>query len=414
MPMSLSPPNRLFFLHILKTGGTSFYRFLENGYGRQESIRDDQMCQLKGRKTDPQAFAAKLSSYRLITKLHLDFSYVERLRTIDPQMQVVTLLRQPVSRCYSMIEHWRRVPEVHIAELDDVRRELVLDARVMPVEAFVEKHAQRLSDHQTKILAGEGDAIANPPREPLLGKALVNLATIDFVGLTERLSDTAACVAWGAGLFNSMNSQKLNETSKTARLTTDEKARIQTALAELNSCDAALYAEGELQFLRMLHRWKRAVLKKQATPPAAPLAIGQRVVLSMDDPLIGDGWHEREGPPVKSCRWGGPERLSSLFFDFTAHGTLDVTITIVSTICPDVFEGLSLMINGMPVAHSVSSKGQRLVVHGRTRCEGPAAAEPLHLEFRFPSTRSAYEVAGVEDHRKKTIAVEAVELRRIG
>jgi hypothetical protein len=412
--MSPSPPNRLFFLHILKTGGTSFYRFLENGYGRQESIRDDQMGQLKGQKNDPQAFAAKLSGYRLITKLHLDFSYVERLRTIDPQMQVVTLLRQPVSRCFSMIEHWRRVPEVHIAELDDVRRDLVLDARVMPVEAFVEKHAQRLSDHQTKVLAGEGDATANPPREPLLSKALVNLATIDFVGLTERLSDTAACVAWGAGLFNSMNSQKLNETSNTARLTTDEKARIQTALAELNSCDAALYAEGELQFLRMLHRWKRAVLQKQSTPPAAPLAVGQRVVLSMDDPLIGDGWHEREGPPVTSCRWGGPERLSSLFFNFAAQGTLEVTITIVSTICPEVFEGFQLVIHGRPAPHTVTSSGQRLVARARASCDGSAESEPLHLEFRFPSSRSAFNVAGVDDHRKKTIAVEAVELHRVG
>jgi hypothetical protein len=285
---------------------------------------------------------------------------------------------------------------VHIAELDDLRRDLVLDARVMPVEAFVEKHAQRLSDHQTKVLAGEGDATANPPREPLLSKALVNLATIDFVGLTERLSDTAACVAWGAGLFNSMNS------------------RIQTALAELNSCDAALYAEGELQFLRMLHRWKRAVLQKQSTPPAAPLAVGQRVVLSMDDPLIGDGWHEREGPPVTSCRWGGPERLSSLFFNFAAQGTLEVTITIVSTICPEVFEGFQLVIHGRPAPHTVTSSGQRLVARARASCDGSAESEPLHLEFRFPSSRSAFDVAGVDDHRKKTIAVEAVELHRVG
>jgi len=408
------PPARLFFLHILKTGGTSFYRFLENGYGRDESIRDDQMGQLKGLKEDPSAFVAKLSSYRLITKLHLDFSYVERLRTIDPQLQVVTLLRQPVSRCYSMIEHWRRVPDVHIAELDAIRRELVLDARTMPVVAFVEKHAQRLSDHQTKILAGEGNAVADPPRGPLLEQALANLAAIDFVGLTERLSDTAACVASGVGLFHSMNGQKLNETRDAARLSPEERSSVSGILTQLNRCDASLYAAGHLRFLRMLHRWKHACFRQQATAPPAPLAVGQQQNVSMDDPLVGDGWHEREGPPHKSCRWAGPERLSSLFLNCTAAGTLEITIAVVSVISPEMLEGLALVANGIPFTHTVTSEGQRLVVRGRITFEGPAATEPLHLELQSPSTRSAFDVAGVEDRREKTIAVETVTVRRVG
>jgi hypothetical protein len=413
-PMPLRPPARLFFLHILKTGGTSFYRFLENGYGRDESIRDDQMRELKGLKEDPDAFVAKLSTYRLITKLHLDFSYVKRLRGIDSQLQVVTLLRQPISRCFSMIEHWRRVPDVHIAELDDVRRELVLDARTMPVEAFVEKHAQRLSDHQTKILAGEGDAVADPPRAALLEQATANLLAIDFVGLTERLTDTAACVASGVGLFHSINGQKLNETRDAARLTPEERAAVSGMLTQLNHCDVALYRMGHLQFLRMLHRWKYRLFQQQTAAPPGPLAVGQQHRVSMDDPLVGDGWHEREGPPHQSCRWAGPERLSSLFFDCTAVGTLEITIAIVSVISPEVLEGLTLVINGMPVAHNITNEGQRLVVRGRISCEAPATAEPLHLELRFPTTRSAFEVAGIDDHRAKTIAVETVTVRRVG
>lgn len=408
-----SSPPRLFFLHILKTGGTSFYRFLENNYSRDESIRDDTFAQLHQLKDDPAAFATYLQQVRLITKLHLDFSFVEQQRALDPTLRVVTLLRQPVRRCFSMIEHWRRVPEVHIASLDAVRRQLVLDARTMPAAAFVEKHQQRLSDHQTKILGGVSDHVSNPPRETLLPTALANLASVDFVGLTEQISDTATYLAAAMGFYNSMNPQPLNMTRDDRRLTSAEKQEIEPVLTDLNRCDAALYAAGELRFSQTRNRWKQQQFQAASPERAVPLALGETFHFSMEEPLRGDGWHEREGGVEQSCRWAGPERQSSLWLACCPQGRLDVTITLLSVISDEILSGMHLTIAGQTVAHKISQEGQRLLLRATVECCGPST-DWLELTFSFAGTRSAFDIAGLDDLRQKTVAVAAVDIHRTG
>lgn len=410
--MPPTQPARLFFLHILKTGGTSFYRFLENNYARNDSIRDDRFAELHALKADREAFFARLASLRLITKLHLDYAFVAELKRRDPAVRVVTLLRQPVQRCFSMIEHWRRVPEVHMASLDAVRRELVLDARRMLAADFVEKHADRLSDHQTKMLGGVADHVADPPREELLATARANLASITYVGLTERMAETAACLASAMGFYNSINSQPLNVTRDDRRLTAAEKEQIRGPLAALNRCDTILYADGELRFWRMLSRWKLEQAQAGSAQAARPLALGETFRLSMDDPLVGDGWHEREGGPEQSCRWAGPERLSSLFLPVSPRGQLEIRITVLSVISDEVLAGLQLFAAGLPVPHRVSHQDQRLVITA-TADLAESSDDWLDLTLCFPTTRSAYNVAAIDDHRQKTIAVETVEVQRL-
>lgn len=410
--MPVPQPPRLFFLHILKTGGTSFYRFLENNYARNDSLRDDRFAELHGVKADREAFLKRLARVRLITKLHLDYSFVADLKERDPALRVVTLLREPVQRCFSMIEHWRRVPEVHIASLDTVRRELVMDARTMPAEAFVEKHAQRLSDHQTKMLGGESDHVADPPRDELLAAARHNLASIDYVGLTERMDETATCLATGMGFFNSINSERLNVTRDDRRLTAAEKEQIRGALTALNRCDATLYADGQVQFARLLSRWKLAQFRSNAPAPATPLLAGQSFRFTMDSPLVGDGWHEREGGPEQACRWAGPEQRSALFLPVAPFGQLEIAITILSVISDDLLAGMQVIVAGLQVPHRISQQKQRLVVTATADLAGNLD-DWLELELHFPSTRSAHEVAGLDDHRQKTVAVEAVQVTRL-
>lgn len=410
--MPASQPPRLFFLHILKTGGTSFYRFLENNYARNDSLRDDRFAQLHGLKDDREAFLKRLAQVRLITKLHLDYSFVAELKERDPALRVVTLLREPVQRCFSMIEHWRRVPEVHIASLDEVRRELVIDARTMPAEAFVEKHAQRLSDHQTKILGGESDHVADPPRDELLATARRNLASIDYVGLTERMDETAACLASGMCFYNSINRERLNVTRDDSRLTADEKAQIRGQLTELNRCDDTLYADAQVQFARLVSRWKFAQFRSSSPDAPTPLLAGQSFRCTMDSPLVGDGWHEREGGPDQACRWGGPDRCSTLFLPIAPFGHLEITITILSVISDDLLAGMQVIVAGLRVPHRVRQENQRLMITATADLAGNLG-DWLELELRFPGTRSAHEVAGLDDHRQKTVAVEAVQVTRL-
>ena len=162
----------------------------------------------------------------------------------------------------------------------------------------------------------------------------------------------------------------------------------------------------------MLSRWKLEQAQAGSAQAARPLGLGETFRLSMDNPLVGDGWHEREGGPEQSCRWAGPERLSSLFLPVSPRGQLEIRITVLSVISDEVLAGLQLFIAGLPVPHRVNHQGQRLVITA-TADLSESSDDWLDLTLCFPTTRSAYNVAAIDDHRQKTIAVETVEVQRL-
>ena len=81
-------------------------------------------------------------------------------------------------------------------------------------------------------------------------------------------------------------------------------------------------------------------------------------------------------------------------------------------ISDEVLAGLQLFAAGLPVPHRVSHQDQRLVITA-TADLSESSDDWLDLTLCFPTTRSAYNVAAIDDHRQKTIAVETVEVQRL-
>jgi hypothetical protein len=408
----INDSTRLFFLHIPKTGGTTFYRFLENNYSQQDSISEELFADLCRRSGDKEAFVAMLADVRLITRLHLGYTYVERLQAIHPQMRVATILRQPVERALSSIDHWRRVPKNVAEQTTPAEQELIADAHTMPLADFVERHREWLSDRQAKLIGGSSEGSQPVDRAELRDTSLQNLEKIDYVGVTGQILPFAAAVSHFMGFFNSMNAHRLNVSQADSRLTADERQSINGQLAELNQIDALLYQEAELRCERLSHRWKKSLYDLTTPPAPRQLPVGETAVFSMAERLVGDGWHEREGGIQAVCRWAGPQRCSSLYLAVVPVGTFTVTIWMPSVISGEVFAGMAVRVGGRLAEHASTIREGFQVVTA-TISVADTEAQCLHLELTFPQTASGWDVCRAADHRQKTVAVERVEVQRL-
>jgi hypothetical protein len=408
----MGDPARLFFLHLPKTGGTTFYRFLENNYPQQASISDELFADLRRRSGEREAFVAMLADVRLITRLHLDYTYVERLQAIHPLLRVLTILRPPVERALSSIDHWRRVPEENAQQASRAKRELMTDARTMPLADFVERHREWLSDRQAKLIGGNSEECQPVDRTALRDASLRNLEKIDYVGVTGQLLPFAAAVSFFMGFFNSMTTHRLNVSQAASRLSAEERQSISGQLAELNQIDTLVYQEAELRCERLIHRWKKSLYDLTRPPGPRQLPAGETAVFSMAEPLVGDGWHEREGGIQAVCRWAGPQRYSSLYLALVPEGTFQVSIWMPSVISGDVLAEMAVQLGGLPVKHELTVCDGFQVATATVSLTDPEA-RCLHLELSFPLTASAWDICGAADRRQKTVAVERVEVHRL-
>jgi len=404
-------PGRLFLVHIPKTGGTTFCSFLESNYAEQHIINAQRFEKLRSCSGQREKFIGLLAEVQLITKQHLDFSYAKSLQAVHADMRLATILRLPVDRAISSIEHWCRVPEESIAGHDPGRRELLRDARSLPLPDLVEKHQRWLSNRQAKMLAGEQEC-SPLNSDDLKATALKNLEQIDYVGATDQMLPFAAAVAHFMGFFNSMNAHRLNVGRGASRLSAEQRQSIRSQLVELNQVDAVIYQEAELRCEQLLHRWKKALFDLTTPLVSRRLSAGETAVYSMKEPLVGDGWHEREGGIQTACRWAGPQRCSALYLALVPEGSFQVSIWMPSVISGEVLAGMAVRVGGVLVNHELTAR-DGFQVASATVSLADTEALWLHLELAFPRTASAWDICGAADCRQKTVAVERVEVCRL-
>lgn len=146
--MKTMQDDHLIFFHIMKTGGTSFYRFLENGYAESDQIPvemveiyrsiDDFSTQSPRRtrrlENEYLNLMAEVGKHRLISKLHASFNFVDDFLYFYPDTKIITILRDPVERALSHIENLRRTPEVNLDMLDPAMRSWMEELRTGPLE----------------------------------------------------------------------------------------------------------------------------------------------------------------------------------------------------------------------------------------------------------------------------------------
>lgn len=177
------------FIHIMKTGGTSFRRFIENN--QPEIVYPDR----------EQLMNAPRKGWYLETR-----DFVDRMNSIDPgkdgkriffghyhasvaallnhPFRLATVLREPVARSISMIKHRRRsTPNEygHFTGIQMLQQKRFVSRQIRNYQTKVLGHVAGLDDHVNHAIEDEGR---------LLEQATRTIEHMDFVGVTEDMSKT--------------------------------------------------------------------------------------------------------------------------------------------------------------------------------------------------------------------------------
>jgi hypothetical protein len=167
----------LFFIHIMKTAGTSFRKMLINEFG-EESVypNDTNLSQLpNGWYPSTKWISENYDQIRKHKILigHFPYSLFEKL---NHPYKVITFLREPFSRTISMINHRK----LNTPEYATLTFEELLDK-----EDFVKS---QILNFQTKVFGMPLGEVKSPSEtnQQTLEIAISRLRKVEFIGISEQ------------------------------------------------------------------------------------------------------------------------------------------------------------------------------------------------------------------------------------
>jgi hypothetical protein len=398
---------QLFFLHVQKTGGATLTGALSNRFAACDTLQ---------LYYSPEPDVSGVDSYRYVAG-HVSISFLDRFRE---RPYLFTVLRDPVERALSAYSFYRtRPPEFadqfllfgRGPEAYERGRECLRLARECSLEEFIERApeiaVEYFGNRQARVLGGFGPEGG----DERLDEALAGLERCDFVGVTERLSESTEWLVRRLGWAELTPLPRINVTS--ARLPQDHVSRrgLDT-LRELTAVDRELYRHGVERFERQLAEWAPLGDRqdRSAQIADAPLVSDLR----FDQAIRGAGWVGRE--PVEgrnALSWIGDTNRA--WVDLASDRTADsVVIEIARALEQEILESLRISVNGRKLSHELAERDGAIV-----------ATAPLRwwrLRGRRPTTRVTPEVERTtrpcdidpasNDDRDLSIAVSRIALGR--
>jgi hypothetical protein len=182
-----TPTSRFFFIHVMKTAGTTFSRHLQQQFSPKEFYPSRGFDWESVTDYEPYVSVPRLRSVpdarRDQVRLYSGHFPYMAAALIAPDLRVITLLRDPVDRTESVLKHFKR--------LDDRFRASTLE------EIYEHPQISRsyIRNYQTKIFsfvpADEADTVLRPLAvdDDRLQLAKENLDHVEFIGLTESFGE---------------------------------------------------------------------------------------------------------------------------------------------------------------------------------------------------------------------------------
>jgi len=459
--MSLTPEERLFFIHIPKTAGTTLIPVIDKHFHERE------ICPAQLWREFVHLPRETLPKYRLF-RGHFGAG---GLRPFLPEPPVcMTMLRAPVPLAVSTYKFIRREPGTRVHHIVRNNNMSLSDFLAHPATSG------KVSNKQTRHLSFdmEHDPDAGPiflnreSREVVdawvrdhrvrikpadrLERARKKLLECRFFGLVERFEESMFLMAHTFDWGPIGRVQKLMVApSQPAReeLAADVVSRIH----ELNRLDIELYAFAQQEFERRLSAMHQD-LEQYAQPPApsgrekfvrrpdrdadfvspehaetyrrldrrhqARRALAsepkrERIRMSFDAPLRGDGWHRREASALDGTtfRWTGPGEYSTIDLPVAAGDDVRIVLCIINVFDEEILRQMRVYANGVEIdMREVASAGPGRVFSGEAS-RAMLATDPaaLRLSIETPYTvRPADHQANCDDDRQVGLAVNWIDI----
>jgi len=258
--MASGTPARFFFVHVMKTGGTSFVFQMAANFAPAEVYPHEALDRSSPTDVEPYASVDDLerltpqrrAEIRVYTG-HLPFAARELM---GPDVVTLTLLRDPVDRTISVLKHFKRLyARYHDLPLDAIYDDGVVyphfvqdfQTRVFALEAADHPRAfAGAADYNSLRAALEAPLGSHAPLTPpvaidvvRLAKAKENLAAVDVVGVNEAfaafITELRERFGWWAD--GAEYDARANVSAEPWVATEALRARI----ARESACDEALY-----------------------------------------------------------------------------------------------------------------------------------------------------------------------------
>jgi glycosyltransferase involved in cell wall biosynthesis len=429
----------LFFLHIMKTGGTSLIDILKNKFNIQDvmperyqllinsrigKINDDHKKLLEDLRNHP-VYAEKIKNIesKLPEKselIDLDFNIIfddfkliadhTTLHTVLPKnWQTFTFLRDPEKRLQSHLNDLKSVLEEDIEKIPETlskKRELMFDIKRMSADdVFNIDNAwikQTFHNNQTRFVAGffgKPQDFYDRPENNLLDTALKNLDSFLTVGITERMFESVALVHYKAGLGFEGNIPISNNRGKY-----DKEKISKENLDKVIGLDLILYKKGkeifEKDYIDMLMDFVNSNFESKK--------IEKKETFLMVENFIGTGWHQREGVDIGHVyRWTGPSTESVINLSFFNYQLKGGVIHVISAMHSDLVRDTNIYINDEEVETVVEDVGGG---HFTIKFKYENLDNNLtELKIETPYVISHSELGiDLNDKRKKGLAVEKI------
>ena len=396
----LRPEDRLFFIHIPKTAGTTLIPLIDMHFAANE-ICPAQLWREFGKLpqetlADYRLFRGHFGGDGLNTFLPSPPVCMTMLRKPVP-LSLSTykfILREPGTRVHDLVksnnmsfadflEHSKTQPKVSNKQVRHLSFDLEHDPETGPIFDSSESRAEVdrwIKEHKTTISPNER-----------FERARAKLLDCAFFGLVERFDESMALMAYTFNWPPVGRIQKLRVAPKKQGSNELEGETLDRVL-ELNQQDTALYDLAEQVFDQRLTAMYADLAARFGTssttdaPDAEQLdswldqhylqhrwgqqsaAANDHIRIDFDQPIFGQGWHRREASSIDGSTfcWTGPTTESFIDMATNSQDDARLTIHIINWLIDDIIESLCISANGKPLRdlQTIESQGGTRTLQG--------------------------------------------------
>jgi len=424
----------LYFLHIPKTAGTTFTSIIDSYFDFNSIFPEKIWPGLLNNKPN------NFSKFKLI-RGHFGYG-IHRILEKNPV--IITMLRDPISRIISSIDHIRYYPIGTNWVPDNFipKNKSILEILKDPLKKiFFENDQTRhlgldlgellLSKEGINELRKENNLLGSilkckrPSDKKLLENAKQRLEQFAYFGLVERFEESLFLLYYTFGWKPNKSIWKMMITGKTNK--NDVSIETLSAIKNCVNLDFELYKFAEKlfqsRFLQIVNELKERYYKSRFDKLSfidmmyemleinfeeyvKKLKISQvsRINFDFGQKMLGSGWYFREYfDNTKFCRWTGPDTKSTLEFPLSGDKDLKIKFNVINQASTDILNSLKLFLNDSEIKLTSTKTDQ-------THFEGIISKS---LIKKNPLTRLTFSVSHTKE-TKQSIFPLFTKTRKVG